>query len=160
MPTPKKKPDADTEATPRTNPFITKSLGQGDQGSRNKAEKAAERADEEIKRVQNEPLAVTNNVCRAVPRGSKGSPMIQAEMSAAELIPTGQYANVSVGPARLHFWIDPDRELKPGESYFSEEQRDTVTKALNEAAEMVEGDVIAVQRNLVLESMQQQGDQG
>jgi hypothetical protein len=106
--------------------------------------------------VQNEPLTSS----MAVPCGSKGSPMIQAEMSAAELIPTGQYANVSVGPARLHFWIDPDRELKPGESYFSEEQRDTVTKALNEAAEMVEGDVIAVQRNLVLESMQQQGDQG
>jgi hypothetical protein len=145
MPT-KKKPVDDTEATPRTNPFISKSLGQGDQGSRNKADKAAESADEEIKRVQNEPLTSS----MAVPCGSKGSPMIH----------TGQYANVSVGPARLHFWIDPDRELKPGESYFSEEQRDTVTKALNEAAEMVEGDVIAVQRNLVLESMQQQGDQG
>jgi hypothetical protein len=120
-------PDPETEATPRTNPFLTKTIGREDTKSRDKAEKAADRADQEIKRVQAEPLG--QNV--QAPLGSNGTPMIQVEMSAAELIPTGNYANVSIGPARMHFWVDPDKKL--------------------------EADVVAVQRNIVLESMQQQG---
>lgn len=82
--------------------------------------------------------------------------MMKAEMSVAELIPTGQYANVSIGPARLHFLVDPDRELADGESYFSEEQRAIIAKALNEVCDVIAEDVIAVQRNLVMESIQEQ----
>lgn len=89
------------------------------------------------------------------PKGSAGTPMIKAEMAASELIPTGQYANVTVGPVRLSFLIDPDRKLSEGEGYFSQEQKDTIAQALNEAAEIVEGDVVAVQRNLVLENLQE-----
>lgn len=140
-----------TEA-PRTNPFISKTVGKGDTGSRKKADAAAEQADREVKRVQQEPLESSNGV----PVNVNGTPLIQAEMSAAELVPTGQYANVSVGPCRLHFYIDPDRELADGESYFTEQQRATIAKALNEAAELIEADVVAVQRSLVLESIQQQ----
>jgi hypothetical protein len=82
--------------------------------------------------------------------------MMRAEMSAAELIPTGQYANVSVGPCRVSFLIDPDRELRDDEDYFTPQQKATIAKALNEAAEMVEADVVAVQRNIVMESLQGQ----
>jgi hypothetical protein len=143
-----------TDAPPkeRTNPFLSKTAGKGDKGTRKKAEDASNQANEEIKRVQNEPLEVSGDW----PRGQKGTPMMRAEMSAAELIPTGQYANVSVGPARLHFLIDPDRELRDDEDYFTPQQRATIAKALNEAAEVVESDVVAVQRNIVMESMQNQ----
>ncbi len=140
-----------TEAPERTNPFLTKSLGKGDKGSRGKAEKASERADTEVQQYEaNQP---------SWPTGQKGTPMMKAEMAASELIPTGQYANVTVGPARLHFLIDPDRELRDDEDYFSPAQRATIAKALNEAAEVIESDVVAVQRNLVMESMQQQNQQ-
>lgn len=134
----------------RTNPFISKTVGKPGRQSRQKAEKAADRADEEIR---------SNDEMGRWPQGAKGTPMMRAEMSAAELVPTGDYANVSVGPARLHFLIDPDRELRDDEDYFSPAQRATITKALNEAAEMVEADVVAVQRNIVLESMQNQNGQ-
>lgn len=133
----------------RSNPFIKETMGKGDKGSRAKSEKAAERANDDIRKADSDQSSW--------PLGSKGTPMIKAEMAASELIPTGQYANVTVGPCRIHFLIDPDQDLD-GEGYFSHAQRDAIAKALNEAAEIVEADVIAVQRNLVLESLQQQGE--
>lgn len=77
-------------------------------------------------------------------------------MSCAELIPTGNYANVSIGPARIRFLIDPERDVDDNGSYFPPEQWANIARALNEAADIVGSDVIAVQRNLVLESMQEQ----
>ena len=129
----------------RTNPFTTKTAGTGDKGTRGKAEKASERANEEIQQRVDVPSQEGLN-----------QGLIYAEMSAAELVPTGQYANVSIGPCRLHFMIDPNKEIPLGESYFSEAQRATIARALNEAAEIVEADVVAVQRNLVMESLQEQ----
>jgi hypothetical protein len=140
-----------TDAPERTNPFLTKTSGQGDKGSRQKAEKASERSNEEVKRAMDQPPAETS-----WPVGERGTPMMKAEMAASELIPTGQYANVTVGPCRIHFLIDPDRELRDDEDYFSPQQKATIAKALNEAAELVEADVVAVQRNIVMESMQNQ----
>jgi hypothetical protein len=137
-------------AEERTNPFLSKTIGKPARKSRQKAESTSEKANKEIKRVKEEPLD------SEVPVNTNGVPMIRAEMSAAELIPTGDFANVSVGPARIHFFIDPDRELRDDEDYFTPAQRATITKALNEAAEIVEADVVAVQRNIVLESLQQQ----
>ena len=134
----------------RTNPFISKSVGKGDTGSRKKAENASEKANEEVRVAENEQ--------NGWPLGANGTPMVKAEMAASELVPTGQYANVTIGPCRLHFFIDADRELADGESYFTEVQRATMAKALNEAAELVEADVVAVQRSLVLESIQSQMD--
>jgi hypothetical protein len=145
----------------RTNPFLSKTAGKGDTGSRKKAEKASEQANEEIKQ-QEKPQAKLANLnvgeLSAWPLGSKGTPMMHAEMAASELIPTGQYANVTVGPCRVHFLIDPDRELRDDEDYFTPQQRATIAKALNESAEIVEADVVAVQRNIVMESMQGQQD--
>lgn len=150
-----KKPDAekkDETAAPRTDPRQTATMGEADKGSRAKAENASARANDEIKRQEARPVRSPVGW----PVGSAGSPMIMAEISAAELVPTGQYANVSVGPARLHFLIDPDREIAEDESYFTSEQRAVMSQALNEAAEIVESDVIAVQRSLVLNSLQDQ----
>jgi len=143
----------------RTNPFLTETLGSGDKGTRKKAEDASNRANEEIKRGEAKIEVINAGAsvpASSWPTGSKGTPMMMAEMSASELIPTGQYANVSIGPCRVHFLLDPDRELRDDEDYFSPQQKATIAKALNEAAEIVETDVIAVQRDLVLESMQQQ----
>lgn len=130
----------------RTNPFTTKSAGTGDKGTRGKAEAASKKANEEIKEQE---------IPQAAQEGVEAG-LIYAEMSAAELVPTGQYANVSIGPCRIHFMIDPNKEIPLGETYFSEAQRATIARALNEAAEIVESDVVAVQRNLVMESMQEQ----
>lgn len=77
-------------------------------------------------------------------------------MTAAELIPTGQFANVSIGPAQVTTFIDQARVLQEQESFFSDDERATLVQALNELAEIVEGEVVAVQRDLVLSSMQQQ----
>lgn len=138
----------------RSNPFLTKTQGKGDKGSRKKAENASEQANDEAKRILDDSQAPQPE---SWPVNANGTPMLKAEMAASELIPTGQYANVTVGPARIHFLIDPDRTLREDEGYFSAAQRATIAAALNEAAELVESDVVAVQRNLVLESMQQQG---
>jgi len=136
---------ADEQGTGRTNPFITKSLGRGDERSGAKARAAAERANEQTRMVDADSW----------PRGVSGQPMMKITMTASELIPTGQYANVSVGPAQITAFVDADRLLE-GEAYFSQQQRQVIAQALNELAEIVEGDVVAVQRNLVMESMQEQ----
>jgi hypothetical protein len=78
--------------------------------------------------------------------------MAKIEFSASELIPTGQYANVTVGPIRITAYVDLSRNGDG--SYFTERERDTLVKAANELAEMAERDVIGVQRGLVLESLQ------
>jgi hypothetical protein len=126
------------------NPFIAKSIGEGGEKSRSKSDKAHERAKEDQKMVDSE----------AWPRSVSGQPMMKIVMTASELIPTGQYTNVSIGPAQITAFVDQSRDITAG--YFSQDERDTVAQALNELAEIVEGDVVAIQRNLVLESLQNQ----
>lgn len=132
-------------AAPRANPRTSKTLGAPDTQSRAKAEKAHERTKEQVAVVDSE----------AWPRGSDGRPMMKVLMTASELIPTGQYANVSVGPAQITAFIDASRDLETEQQYFSDQERATIAQALNELAEIVEGDVVAVQRNLVLENLQE-----
>jgi hypothetical protein len=133
------------ESADRTNPFVSKSIGKSDQRSNEKAKSARERANQHLVAVDSDTW----------PRGVNGQPMMKITMTASELIPTGQYANVSVGPAQITAFVDQDRLLEDGE-FFSPEQRSVLAQALNELAEIVEGDVIAVQRNLVMESVQEQ----
>jgi hypothetical protein len=77
-------------------------------------------------------------------------------MAASELVPTGQYANVSIGPAQITTFVDMSRRIAEGEGYFSQAELGILSTALNELAEVAERDVIAVQRNIVLESIQEQ----
>lgn len=118
-------------------------VGKADTQSRAKAETAARRSNEQ------------NGELEPVPMGVGGRPMAKIIFSASELIPTGQYANVSVGPAQVHAFVDLDRQLED-DGYFSTSEKQTLVAALNELAEVVERDVVAVQRNLVLESIQEQ----
>lgn len=136
-------------AEERTNPFIAKSIGKSDQQSKQKASSAMAQAEKARESADSE----------AWPVGANGQPMMKVTMTAAELIPTGQYANVSIGPAQITAFVDQDRVIE-GETYFNEEQRTTMAKALNELAEIVEIDVVAVQRNLMMENMQEQVSNG
>lgn len=121
--------------------------GEPDTQSRAKAERSADRA------TRQQPE-------ERWPTTPDGRPLTRIEFSASELIPTGQYANVSVGPARITTFIDPLRAVEEGESYFQAGERENIVKAMNELAEMVEGEVVAVQRNIVLESIQEQLSNG
>ena len=134
----------------RSNPFLAEKIGAPDQQSRQKAEKAKSKTNEQVETANPDSW----------PRGVNGTPMQKVVMTASELIPTGQYANVSIGPAQITAFVDPDKELDLDEDgqplpYFSPEQRSTISQAMNELAEIVEVDVIAVQRNLVLENLQE-----
>jgi len=130
-----------------TNPFIAKSVGKADKQSKQKAGIAMAQAKKVGETVDSDSW----------PAGVNGQPMMKITMTAAELIPTGQYANVSIGPAQITAFVDADQV---GDVYFSDEQRNTMATALNELAAIVEGDVVAVQRNLVMESMQGQVTNG
>lgn len=71
-----------------------------------------------------------------------GLPLVQISFTASELIPTGEYANVTVGPVTVtKFIIDPEDD-------------EALADELNDLAEMVEANCINVQRTLVLESLQ------
>lgn len=94
------------------------------------------------------------------PRGISGRPMAKIEYSASELVPTGQYANVSVGPARITTFVDLDIKTDPEDGIFSKRELQILTQAANELAEIVEANVVAVQRSLVLESLQEQLSNG
>lgn len=137
-------------AEEKVNPFISKSVGNADQQSKQKASAAMAQAEKARASADSESWPV----------GANGQPMMKITMTAAELIPTGQYANVSVGPAQITAFVDQDRVIKDGDAYFTDDQRTTMAKALNELAEIVEGDVVAVQRNLVMEAMQSQVTNG
>lgn len=132
--------DTPTAEKPQTPP---PAIGKADQKSRAKAEASANR---NIGQVED---------MGGVPLGVGGRPMARVRMTASELVPTGQYANVSVGPAMIDVYVDLDRNVN-GDGYFSDAEKNVMVTALNELAEVVERDVIAVQRSLVLESMQEQ----
>lgn len=126
---------------PRANPVQAKSMGNADTQSRTKAEVASKQATSQQAVVEGDGW----------PRTSDGRPMVKLTMTASELIPTGQYANVSVGPCQITAFVDPEAP-----SPFTEAQRENMAAALNQLAEIVEGDVVSVQRNLVMESIQEQ----
>lgn len=70
--------------------------------------------------------------------GSNGKPMVKITFGASELIPTGDFANVVVGPVMVERYVEDDGKL---------------ADHLNETAEIVESDCIAEQRELVLNSL-------
>lgn len=84
----------------------------------------------------------------AHPRASDGHPLVRIEMAASELIRTGEFANVTVGPAKVTMFIDP-REEEP----ITSEIKENIVAAMNLLAEIVEVEVVGVQRELVLEAL-------
>lgn len=150
-PKPRPRPGQTTEA--KTDPTEQKAppklppVGKSDTGSRAKADSAS-------KRTQSQ-----TDVQESIPLNEKGKPLARIMFSASELVPTGQYANVSIGPAVITLYIDLDKDLGEEDSFFEPHEKDALVKALNELAAVVEYDVLAVQRNAVLESMQEQQNQ-
>lgn len=123
--------------------------GTPDTQSRAKADRAADRN-----------AAQQPDTDQSWPRGIRGRPMAKIEFSASELIPTGQYANVAVGPARITAFVDLDHKGDPEDGIFSQRELQILAQAANELAETVEANVVGVQRNLVLESLQEQLSNG
>lgn len=119
--------------------------GKPDTQSRAKAEHAA-----------NSNSAQHPDTDQSWPRGVTGRPMAKVEFSASELLPTGQYANVAVGPARITAFIDLDHGGDPEDGIFTKRELQILAQASNELAETIEGNVVAVQRNIVLTSLQDQ----
>lgn len=144
-PKPRPRPGAKTEAEKPDEKTQAKlpPVGTPDKGSRAKADNAAQRA--QTQEVSHE----------AVPMNQQGKPLARVMFSASELVPTGQYANVSIGPAVITLWIDLDREVGEEDHFFEPHEKAALVKAVNELAEVVEYDVLAVQRNAVLESLQE-----
>lgn len=71
-----------------------------------------------------------------------GLPLVQISFTASELIPTAEYANVVVGPVTVtKFIIDPEDD-------------DDLAEQLNDLAEVVENKCISEQREIVMESLQ------
>jgi hypothetical protein len=132
---------------PRSNPKLSRTIAQEEPKSRQKAAGAQKRA--------NEVMDTTDS---DVPRSPSGRPMARALMSAAELIPHGQYANVSIGPAQITDWVDLDRESweddKGNKHYYTPDEIETMSMALNELAEVVAANVVGVQRDIVLTNLQ------
>jgi len=126
----------------RTNPFAAKKVGAADTKSNAKAKAAAARTENQVEH---------HTDAGEIPMNANGKPMVKIAMVASELIPTGQFANISVGPAQITAYIDPDNP-----EGFSETERENIANSLNQLAEIVEVDVIAVQRALILASMQDQ----
>lgn len=76
-----------------------------------------------------------------------GLPLIEISVCASELIPTGEYANVTVGPVRMTKFIrDPLDD-------------DVLVEMINDMCELIEIGVVAEQRELVLQSLQSSADQ-
>lgn len=114
-------------------------IGKGDKSARSKSENAASRTASMIEDVW--------------PRDTTGKPMARIDFSCAELIPTGQYANVSIGPVRITTFVDLSRDFH--DEYFNHSEKSALIQACNELAEIASRDIIGVQRNLVLESLQE-----
>lgn len=71
-----------------------------------------------------------------------GLPLVQISFTASELIPTGEYANVCVGPVTVTKFIrDPEDD-------------DELVEEMNNLAELVEAGCISEQRENVLKSLQ------
>jgi len=80
-----------------------------------------------------------------------GLPYVKVVATASDLIPTGDWANTTVGPVQFTAWLDPGNP-----DPLPQDQLDNLAKAANKLFETAQLDVVAVQRTLVLESLQQQ----
>lgn len=105
--------------------------------ARSKAPNATTRRSSRQKEAKVEAKPAPTMV-QAWPTDDKGRPMAQISFTASELIPTGQFANVVVGPVTVTKFVADEN----------------LADQVNELAEMVESDCIAEQRELVLASLQ------
>lgn len=85
------------------------------------------------------------------PLTADGRPLAKITVAGAELIPHGQFANISCGPAMFEIWVDP-----LDEEPVSNEVADGLAKAANKVFDALYGDVLSVQRALIQKSIEEQ----
>ena len=124
----------------RSSPFVTKTIAKDEPKSRQKAEESHKRTAKASDEAQED-----------WPVSDDGRPLVKISVCAAELLPTGQFANISVGPAQITAFIDP-----ADEEPFSKSDKDNIASALNQLSDIVQVDVIGVQRTMILTSMAEQ----
>jgi hypothetical protein len=136
MPAPRRRPD-------RVAPEVAETLAEPQQQSGPKAKAAVESANRSTR---------TADPSEAGPvLAPSGQPYARVLATASDLIPTGDYANVTIGPAQIMMWVDPGDP-----NGVSQETLDNLARVLNQLTETVSVDVVGVQRTLVIEGLQQQ----
>ncbi len=116
----------------RTSPEVSTTISSESTKSRQKANATAKRNEPHIEN----PLVID------------GKRYVEVSFAAAELIPHGDWANISLGPAYIKMLVDPDDP-----NGIPQEQRENIARAVNEVAETVMGDILGLQRNIVLEAL-------
>jgi hypothetical protein len=91
------------------------------------------------------------NIDNHIPVNSNGYPLIRISVSAAELIPTRQYANIVVGPITVVRYIDPQIGI-------TDEEKSFITKEIHETQKLCE-QAVAEDRETV-HNMIRQSEQG
>lgn len=124
----------------RARPGTKKGVAKSDKQSGAKAKAAAKRTDDANEQAQGDVR---------IPLTPDGRPMTKIKVSAAELVPTGQYANVSIGPVQVEMFVDLE-DPDP----ITDEQKENLANVLNQICEVVEGDVVAVQRDIVINNLE------
>lgn len=125
------------------------SIAQEEPKSRQKAKVAADRG------KQQADLAERSATEAGPPMTSDGRPLSKITVAGAELIPHGQFANISCGPAMFEIWVDP-----LDEEPVSDELAAGLAKAANKVFDALYGDVLSVQRALIQQAIEQQAAQG
>lgn len=83
-----------------------------------------------------------NLVEKDIPLDPNGTPLVRVTCSAAELIPTVQYGNVTVGPASVVVWVPINFKG------FNDEEKNSIKLAMRETQSICE-EAIAEDRQTV-----------
>jgi hypothetical protein len=128
----------------RTSPEQSKTLAKPNTKSGQKAKQAADRTQQMV-----DVAANPKESAEEAPVFGPNGPLTKLTFAAAELIPTGDFANVSLGPVVATVWIDP-----LADDPIPQATLDGIAQAGNKLAETVLRDVCGVQRNIILEALQ------
>lgn len=84
----------------------------------------------------------------AWPRDDNGEPMIQVYVQAREHIGLPDYSNITVGPSGITMFV-----AKGQSEILNEQEKAALASSMNQLSELLELQVIAEQRGIVLESI-------
>jgi hypothetical protein len=134
---------------PRVPKPAAKGIAQEEPKSRQKAKLAADTGKQQM------DLAERSASEGGPPLTADGRPLAKITVAGAELIPHGQFANISCGPAMFEIWVDP-----LDEEPVSDEMASGIAKAANKVFDALYGDVLSVQRALIQKAIDEQAAAG
>jgi hypothetical protein len=132
--------------TPRVPRPAARHLATAEERSRQKANVAADTGKQQIALAER-----SSQQSGGVPLTPDGRPMVKITVSGAELIPHGQFANISCGPCMFEVWVDPLDE-EPVHPTVAQ----GIAKAANTLFDALYGDVLSVQRGHIDEAIKQE----